>query len=105
MAARASNRAIVIQSEGKAIIEHVPIPLLRTNYLLIRTTAVALDPTDWKHIEYGLGAPGAKVSCDCAGIVVGVGPDMAKSFRKGDRVAGLTQGSWVSSPALVLCNY
>jgi len=33
-------------------------------------THVAQNPTDWKHVHFGLAQPGSIVGCDFAGIVV-----------------------------------
>ncbi|KAL1862211.1 hypothetical protein Plec18170_001036 [Paecilomyces lecythidis] len=85
--------AIQIEARGKATIKTVPLPKLRDNYLLIRTTAVAINPTDWKHIEFGTGPPGSKVGCDYAGVIEEVGPNVVKPFKKGDRVAGFAHGA------------
>lgn len=88
-----SHKAIVIEAKGKSAIKDMPMPRLRDHHLLVRITAVAVNPTDWKHIEYGLGIPGAKVGCDFAGIVIEVGSGVGKSLQKGDRVSGFVHGS------------
>ena len=44
--------------------------------LLIRVTHTAQNPTDWKHVHFGLAQPGSIVGCDFAGIVVKVGRDV-----------------------------
>jgi NADPH:quinone reductase-like Zn-dependent oxidoreductase len=67
-----TNKAIVIQSAGIATIEEVSTPRLRDEYLLVKTHAVALNPTDWKHIHY-IPTKGARVGCDYAGEVLEVG--------------------------------
>lgn len=41
--------------------------------LLIKVTHVAQNPTDWKHVHFGLAKPGSIVGCDFAGEVVEVG--------------------------------
>jgi len=46
-----TQKAIVIQAPGKAeLVSDRPIPKLRDDYILVKTVAVALNPTDWKHI-------------------------------------------------------
>lgn len=42
MSAPKTTRAIVIKSPGQAVIEEVPTPRLRDEYILIKTKAVAL---------------------------------------------------------------
>lgn len=66
------NQAIVIEEKGKATIQDVPAPKLRDDYILVETKAVAINPTDWKHVDY-LADPGARVGCDYAGVVLEVG--------------------------------
>lgn len=39
--------AIKIASVGKAEIRTVPMPKLRDDYILVKVSAVALNPTDW----------------------------------------------------------
>lgn len=56
-----SNIAIVVQKPGEAKAVEASIPKLRDDYILVRTKAVALNPTDWKHIEW-LTSNGARVS-------------------------------------------
>ena len=69
----------------------IPIPRLRDDYLLIRTVAIALNPTDWTTID-APGDDGTIVGCDFAGIVEEVGTAVTKSFSKGDRVACFSHG-------------
>jgi len=46
-------RVLKVQSPGNAAIaSDVPKPKLPEDYILVKTAAVALNPTDWKHIEY-----------------------------------------------------
>ncbi|KAF2095446.1 putative zinc-binding oxidoreductase ToxD [Rhizodiscina lignyota] len=75
----------------KAAVVEVPKPRLRPDYILIKTKAVALNPTDWKHIDK-MADPGTTIGCDCAGIVEEIGPEVTKKFKKGDRVASFTHG-------------
>ncbi|KAL3472172.1 GroES-like protein [Aspergillus californicus] len=65
---------------------------LNPDRLLVRTVAVALNPTDWKSIASGFAPPSSVVGCDYAGIVEEVGPGVKKPFKKGDRVAGFVHG-------------
>ncbi|KAK0666468.1 putative zinc-binding oxidoreductase ToxD [Cercophora samala] len=98
------TKAVIISSIGKAEIKTVPVPTLRDDYILVRTTAVALNPTDWKHIDgVNLGPNqssviGTRVGCDYAGIVEEVGPGVTKPFKKGDFICGPVHGSNAVQP-------
>ncbi|SPN97149.1 related to toxD gene [Cephalotrichum gorgonifer] len=92
----AANKALVSVASGQAAIVDVPYPVLpRDDYIIVRTTAVAVNPTDWNHIDKaeGLGCLGCQVGCDYAGVVELVGPKVTKPFKKGDRICGPVNGS------------
>lgn len=57
-----TTRAIVTQEPGKAVIDTVPVPKLRDDYLIVKVKAVALNPTDWKHIAF-LPTKGIRIGC------------------------------------------
>ena len=81
---------------GEAAIVDAPQPTLPDDdYIIVRTTAVAVNPTDWKHVERAdvLGCVGCRVGCDYAGVVEVVGPRVTRSFKKGDRICGPVNGS------------
>lgn len=52
---------------------------------------MALNPTDWKHVHFE-DCTGCIVGCDYAGVIVSVGSEVQKPWKKGDRVAGFTHG-------------
>ncbi|KAJ5561984.1 hypothetical protein N7535_003553 [Penicillium sp. DV-2018c] len=88
-----TQRAIIVQGPGHAsLVQDAPIPEMPDNYILVKTKAVALNPTDWRHIDF-VPCKGATVGCDYSGIVEAVGPQVKKGFKKGDRVAGFVHGS------------
>lgn len=87
-----ANHAIIIESRGKPVLVEASIPALRDDYILVKVKAVALNPTDILHIDL-LTPVGARVGCDYAGVVEEVGSKVTKSFKKGDRVAGVAHGS------------
>ncbi|EHK26390.1 uncharacterized protein TRIVIDRAFT_55711 [Trichoderma virens Gv29-8] len=93
MSLPATINAIQVESQGKAVIKEVPLPKLREDYSLVRTTAVAVNPIDWKLIDFDQGLAGTTVGCDYAGVVEAVGPNLTKPFKKGDRIAGLAHGA------------
>ena len=86
---------MVIKAKGQATVTTVPLPYLRDDYVLVKTTAIALNPTDWKNIDFASGGnpTGARVGCDYAGIVQEVGSKVTKSFARGDRICGVVHGS------------
>ncbi|KIM99671.1 hypothetical protein OIDMADRAFT_42719 [Oidiodendron maius Zn] len=87
-----AQRAVVVVALKKAeLISDRPVPTLRDDYILVKTVAVALNPTDWKHVDY-FAPPEALIGCDYAGIVEEVGKDVKKPFKKGDRVCGFAHG-------------
>lgn len=65
---------------------------LAPDHILVRTTAVGLNPTDWKHAFGEWGGPGYVCGCDAAGEVVQVGSKVTR-LRVGDRIAGFTYGT------------
>ena len=91
----ATVKAVVIKDSNKAGIETIPTPKLRDDYVLVKTTAVALNPTDVSHIDsaWGGNPVGAIVGCDFAGIVVDVGSKVTKPWKKGDRITSMVHGS------------
>jgi NADPH:quinone reductase-like Zn-dependent oxidoreductase len=91
MALPTEIKAITIIKPGTAEIKTVPLPKLRDGFILVRPTAFALNPTDWKHVD-GENI-GARVGCDYAGIVEVVGSKVTKPFAKGDRICGIVHGS------------
>lgn len=92
MPSSSSQKAIVIQGIKEVeLVPDRPIPNLRDDYILVKTAAVALNPTDWKHIDY-LGVDGALSGCDFAGTVEDVGKAVTKQWKKDDRVAGFAHG-------------
>jgi NADPH:quinone reductase-like Zn-dependent oxidoreductase len=85
------NHAVIVQKAGEAQVQEIAIPKLRDDYILVRTKAVALNPTDWKHLDF-LSGKGALLGCDYAGTVEEVGSKVTKAFKKGDRVCGFAHG-------------
>lgn len=85
------NFGLVRERAGCAVLKSIPIPELRDDYVLVRTVAVALNPTDWTTLD-AVGDDGTIVGCDYAGIVEEVGKAVKKDFKKGDRIAGFGHG-------------
>lgn len=90
----ADSKAIICTAIGKVEIQSVPKPKLRPGYVLIKTKAVALNPTDWRSIYDDQGsAVGTRPGVDFAGVIEQVGADVVKKYEKGDRVCGATFGA------------
>ncbi|KAF2157080.1 GroES-like protein [Myriangium duriaei CBS 260.36] len=84
-------------SAGKAEVQTVPLPKLRDTYILAKVHSVALNPTDWKHVDK-LPSPGATVGCDFVGTVEAIGSKVTKKFSPGDRIIGFTHGVHSKEP-------
>jgi NADPH:quinone reductase-like Zn-dependent oxidoreductase len=94
------NRGIVKLAQGKAELTAIPIPNVLHTFMLVKTVAVALNPTDWQTVDEkpmpGVGP--SLIGCDAAGIVVEVGKGVTKDFKPGDRVAGFSHGGNILFP-------
>lgn len=90
-------RAITVKG-NKAKVSTISLPKLRPTYVLCKVDSIALNPTDWKHIHGKRAAQNGISGCDFSGTVVRVGPEVTKSLRPGDRIAGTAHGSNESQP-------
>lgn len=88
------NHGIIKTATGKAILTPIPFPKLRDDYIRVKTVAVALNPTDWQAVDIAFKPETANtlLGCDAAGVVVEVGKNVTKTFKKGDRVACMAHG-------------
>jgi NADPH:quinone reductase-like Zn-dependent oxidoreductase len=89
-------RVLKAQGDGTAKLEEAPIPTLRPDYITVKTKAVGLNPTDWKHISFVTSK--CTIGCDYAGVVQEVGSAVTKSWKKGDRIFGFAHGGNVVHP-------
>lgn len=62
--------------------------------ILIKAAAWAINPTDWKHIVFGIGQKGTLAGSDVSGTVVKVGPEVKGKFEVGDDVGAFLHGSY-----------
>jgi NADPH:quinone reductase-like Zn-dependent oxidoreductase len=85
------NYAIIRTATGTAALQPAPMPDVSDDYLLIKTVAVALNPTDWTTLD-APGDTGTIVGCDYAGVVEKVGKAAKRTWKVGDRVAGWVHG-------------
>lgn len=94
-----TQKAVVHVEKGVSEVRSdVPLPKVQDNFIIIKTKAVALNPTDWKSLE-NYPSKGAIVGCDYAGIVEEIGSNV-KGLEVGDRVAGFVRGG--KSPPMCL---
>ncbi|KAF9876688.1 hypothetical protein CkaCkLH20_06096 [Colletotrichum karsti] len=100
MKALVTNRTIATRvfnlSTGKSVFKgaHVtetPKPTIKDHEILVKVHTVALNPSDFKHIDV-ISPKGCIVGCDYAGEVVEVGQAASSSWSVGDRVAGVVHG-------------
>lgn len=75
-----TSQSAIIQVNGGAlrIAQAQPLPVLSPSQILVRTAAVALNPTDYK-MHANFPSPGATVGCDFAGTIVALGSDILAS--------------------------
>ncbi|KAJ4335719.1 hypothetical protein N0V95_008822 [Ascochyta clinopodiicola] len=86
-----TQKAVVHVEKGVSELRSdVPLPKVQDNFIIVKTKAVALNPTDWKSLD-GNPSKGAIVGCDYAGVVEEVGNGV-KDVKVGDRVAGFARG-------------
>ncbi|RFU23877.1 hypothetical protein B7463_g12458, partial [Scytalidium lignicola] len=102
-----ANNAIIKVGQSCATLSTIPIPSVRSpdneSFILIRTVAVAMNPTDWQTLDEPFtnskGVPNPPVmGCDAAGVVVEVGGQVTKKFNEGDKVLGASHGGNILYP-------
>ena len=80
------------KSLGQGVeIKDIPVPIISDDEILVKVHAVALNPTDFKHIDI-ISPRNSIIGCDYAGEVVKVGKDALGGWKIGDRVAGAVHG-------------
>lgn len=88
-------KALRVEQAGVIKLKEVDTPKLRPGFCLVRIYAVALNPTDYKHLHY-IECKGCNLGCDYAGTVEKVGPESI--YKKGDRIAGFVHGGNTTHP-------
>ncbi|GAA5955314.1 hypothetical protein JCM8115_001912 [Rhodotorula mucilaginosa] len=83
-------KTVVVSSKGNTEVRDVPVPEPGAGEVVVKTSAIALNPTDWKHRDF-LAPPGSWLGCDFAGKVEKVGSGV-DNVRVGDRVAAFVHG-------------
>ncbi|KAL2785593.1 putative ToxD-like zinc binding oxidoreductase [Aspergillus keveii] len=74
-----------------ATITEIPIPEITPDEILVKVSAVALNPIDTKGIDV-VSPWGSLVGCDYAGTVTKVGKNASNRWKVGERVAGFVHG-------------
>ncbi|PKX95979.1 zinc-binding alcohol dehydrogenase family protein [Aspergillus novofumigatus IBT 16806] len=88
---RLINFALDSSVGNGAQVADIPIPEITENEVLVKVCAVALNPIDFKDIDYF--SPRNRVAgCDYAGQVTKVGKNSAQRWKVGDRIAGFVHG-------------
>jgi len=85
------SRAKAIGGQGGRVQDDVAIPTISSNEILVKVKAVALNPTDFKHLD-AISPPHSIIGCDYAGVVHQVGDSAKGKWNVGDRVAGGVHG-------------
>lgn len=78
-------------SANAAVLQTVPVPQIDSDQVLVKVTAVAINPTDWKHADM-LSPKGSVLGCDFAGVVAKVGQNASTAWKEGDRIASSVHG-------------
>jgi NADPH:quinone reductase-like Zn-dependent oxidoreductase len=77
-----SNKAIIVLGPQHAQVVECPVLTLPEDHVLIKTHAVALNPHDWRVVDF-MGKAGSRFGCDYSGIVEEVGSKVTKDLKKG----------------------
>lgn len=72
-------------------VTEVPKPTITADEILVKVKSVALNPTDFKHLDV-ISPPRSIIGCDYAGEVAEVGANSSEAWKVGDRVAGVVHG-------------
>ena len=95
LGAKSTQKAIIQAKEpvGSLLLSaDCPLPELFPGQVLVKTAAVALNPCDWK-MPTNFPCPGTVDGSDFSGMVVALGPNLARDIKIGDRVAGALHAS------------
>ncbi|RPD66571.1 GroES-like protein [Lentinus tigrinus ALCF2SS1-7] len=85
-------KALVVLQGNRVEVKDHPVPVVGDSDILVKTVAVAQNPTDWKFVDSGRANVGSISGCDWSGYVVKTGKDVT-SPRVGQHVAGFVMGS------------
>lgn len=94
--ATVTMQALLLDAESRtAILSTIPAPHPAPNELLVKVSAISLNPIDSLYVAHPLGRTGRTVGSDFTGTVVSFGSHVPASahISTGDRVAGFLQGA------------
>lgn len=91
-------KAVVVGDGSTRLDYSRRVPSLRDDCVIVRPVAVALNPTDWRHVQYGRAKQGCIMGCDYAGIVESVGKSVSNKWKPGDRIFGAAHGANLVNP-------
>ncbi|KAL2857345.1 GroES-like protein [Aspergillus pseudoustus] len=74
-----------------AQVNDVRVPSITDNEVLVKVHAVALNPIDFKDIDF-ISPRNSAIGCDYAGEVASVGKISGQRWKVGDRIAGFVHG-------------
>ncbi|KAF7973200.1 hypothetical protein HWV62_15783 [Athelia sp. TMB] len=86
-----AHQALIVTADKGFEVKEQALPAY--DDLLVKVHAAALNPTDWKHVHFGLIKPGTSTGSDFAGVVVAA--KGSQQYKVGDRVAGFTRGGFL----------
>jgi len=86
-----THQAVIVQADTTIKTEERPVPSISDNEILVKVSAIAINPSDWKHARRST-IPGTILGCDFAGIVVQAGSNLRVPVRVGDKVASSLRG-------------
>ena len=89
----AQMKALAVEGRGQVAVKTVQTPQPAPGTVIVKVSHVALNPTDWKHIDY-FGRTGALAGSDFSGTVVALGDGASGHVAVGDRVFGTVHGGW-----------
>ncbi|KAF8597876.1 GroES-like protein [Ceratobasidium sp. AG-I] len=91
--AQQQQASLLPSKQGKVELGQRPIPSPQGKQALVKVTAAAVNPVDWKIVDYGIFLTEfpAVLGLDGAGVIESVGPEVT-DFKKGDKI--LFQGRY-----------
>lgn len=87
------TNALIVKGKGQTAVQQVDTPQPNDKQILVQVHNVALNPTDWAHIDF-FPQVGSTVGSDYVGTVVEKGSKAGTEITVGDRVAGAVHGAW-----------
>ncbi|BGP52606.1 hypothetical protein JCM8202_004867 [Rhodotorula sphaerocarpa] len=83
-------KTVIVPTKGNTELRDVADLEPAQGEIVVKTKAIALNPTDWKHRDF-LAPPNSWLGCDYTGTVAKVGQGVS-NVKQGDRVAGFVHG-------------